>query len=147
MEKINFQNNVTKANAETMTQFQDNIENAINEVIESGSNENGSYIKYSNGTMICYKTLTGKVDILTSTMDGAFYYGAVDLGNMPQTFLTRPTIIVSPQTQSGTQYFLSGTVGTSYGTNSSFGQVSLLRPSTRTELAYILDVVAIGNWK
>lgn len=30
MEKINFQNNVTKANAETMTQFQDNIENAIN---------------------------------------------------------------------------------------------------------------------
>ena len=32
MEKINFQNNVTKANAETMTQFQDNIENAINEI-------------------------------------------------------------------------------------------------------------------
>lgn len=30
MEKINFQNNITKANAETMTQFQDNIENAIN---------------------------------------------------------------------------------------------------------------------
>lgn len=33
MEKINFQNNVTKASAETMTQFQDNIENAINEVL------------------------------------------------------------------------------------------------------------------
>lgn len=32
MEKINFQNNVTKANAETMTQFQNNIENAINEI-------------------------------------------------------------------------------------------------------------------
>ena len=32
MEKINFQNNITKANAETMTQFQDNIENAINEI-------------------------------------------------------------------------------------------------------------------
>lgn len=31
MEKINFQNNITKANAETMTQFQNNIENAINE--------------------------------------------------------------------------------------------------------------------
>lgn len=32
MEKINFQNNVTKANAETMNQLQDNIEIAINEV-------------------------------------------------------------------------------------------------------------------
>ena len=32
MEKINFQNNVTKANAETMNIFQDNIENAINEI-------------------------------------------------------------------------------------------------------------------
>lgn len=32
MEKINFQNNITKASAETMTQFQNNIENAINEI-------------------------------------------------------------------------------------------------------------------
>lgn len=30
MEKINFQNNITKANTETMNQFQDNIEKAIN---------------------------------------------------------------------------------------------------------------------
>lgn len=30
MEKINFQNNITKANAETMNQLQDNVENAIN---------------------------------------------------------------------------------------------------------------------
>lgn len=33
MEKINFQDNITKANAETMNTFQDNIENAINEVL------------------------------------------------------------------------------------------------------------------
>lgn len=32
MEKINFQDNITKANAETMNTFQDNIENAINEI-------------------------------------------------------------------------------------------------------------------
>lgn len=32
MEKINFQNNITKANAETMNQFQDNIENALSDV-------------------------------------------------------------------------------------------------------------------
>lgn len=32
MEKINFQNNVTKANANTFNTMQDNIENAINSV-------------------------------------------------------------------------------------------------------------------
>lgn len=32
MEKINFQNNVTKANADTFNTMQDNIENAINSV-------------------------------------------------------------------------------------------------------------------
>lgn len=33
MEKINFQDNITKANAETMNTFQNNIEKAINEVL------------------------------------------------------------------------------------------------------------------
>lgn len=32
MEKINFQNNITKANAETMNQLQTNVENAINNI-------------------------------------------------------------------------------------------------------------------
>ena len=32
MEKINFQDNITKANAKTMNTFQDNVENAINEI-------------------------------------------------------------------------------------------------------------------
>lgn len=32
MEKINFQDNITKANAQTMNQFQSNIENAINSI-------------------------------------------------------------------------------------------------------------------
>ena len=41
MEKINFINNQTPASATTMNTFQNNIENAINGVIESGSNTNG----------------------------------------------------------------------------------------------------------
>lgn len=32
MEKINFQDNITKANAQTMNQFQNNIENALSDV-------------------------------------------------------------------------------------------------------------------
>lgn len=61
MEKIEFINNVTKMNADTMNQFQDNIENAIlnnQEIEEVIQNENDGAIKYKNGLMICYGSVT-----------------------------------------------------------------------------------------
>lgn len=119
----------------------------INGIVESGSNDNGSWIKWSDGTMIVRKTVLGTVDISSSTMSGAFYYGQVNLGSLPVSFIERPTIIVSPQTQSGTQYFLAGAPGGTYGTASTWGIVTLLRPASRTGVAYVLDAVAIGKWK
>lgn len=115
--------------------------------IEKGENENGAYIKFPDGTLICRKTVQGTVDVDTSTMGGAFYYGRVNLGNVPYNFIERPTYIVSPNTVSGTQYFLSGASGTAYGDATTFPTVTLLRPAIRTGLAYILDVVGIGRWK
>lgn len=40
MEKINFQNNVTKVNADTFNTFQDNIENGINAAVKTNINLN-----------------------------------------------------------------------------------------------------------
>ena len=52
MEKINFQNNITKANAQTMNQFQNNIENAINEkntnIITASFSENYTLVNNSS---------------------------------------------------------------------------------------------------
>lgn len=52
MEKINFQDNITKANAQTMNQLQTNIENAINEkntnIITASFSEN--YTLVNNGS-------------------------------------------------------------------------------------------------
>ena len=61
MEKINFQNNVTKANAETMTQFQDNIEKSVCPV--------GTIVSYAgltapNGWLICNGQSLSKNDYL-----------------------------------------------------------------------------------
>ena len=55
MEKINFVNGQSPyISATNLNNLQDNVGNAINEIIESGSNENGKYIKFSDGTLICY---------------------------------------------------------------------------------------------
>lgn len=55
MEKINFVNGQSPyISATNLNNLQDNVENAINGIIESGSNANGNYIKYADGTLICY---------------------------------------------------------------------------------------------
>lgn len=46
----------TPLKAFNLNKMQDNIEEAINGVVESGSNANGSYIKFTDGTMICTGT-------------------------------------------------------------------------------------------
>ena len=96
MEKINFINNQAPAlNATNLNQLQTNIENAINSVVESGSNDNGSWIKYSDGTMICYKS-TGEIDMNITTPWGSLYEGNISVGNLPAEFIETPTIFVTP---------------------------------------------------
>lgn len=61
MEKINFQNNITKANAETMNQLQDNIEKSVCPV--------GTIVSYAgltapNGWLICNGQSLSKNDYL-----------------------------------------------------------------------------------
>ena len=84
MEKINFVNNSEPyLSAENLNQMQDNIENAVNALVESGSNDNGSYIKFADGTMICrgnfecaansgQKTVTLPVAFIDNTYDIIF---------------------------------------------------------------------------
>lgn len=62
------------------------LSDTIGEIIESGSNANGEYIKFSNGKMICTKMITLQVNcnnswgVLYENSDGA------NLGSWSQTF-------------------------------------------------------------
>lgn len=115
-------------------------------IFDSGSNSNGSYIKYSDGTMICYKKVTGSADITTAW--GSLYTSSsVSLGNWAATFSTAPVASVYAQCQSGTQYMLStSNVADTTGTTSA-GSVTLIRPSSRSGTAYILYCIGIGKWR
>ena len=115
-------------------------------IIEEGSNSSGNYIKWGSGLMICYKTISGSANI--STAWGALYTsGEIGLGFFPATFTSRPTITVAPQTQTGTQFMLTGTSQGDYGNESWAGSVCMIRPNSRNSVAYIFDVIAIGRWK
>lgn len=89
MEKIIFEDlpsTNTPLNAENLNQIQENVEEAINGIVESGSNDNGSWIKFADGTMICTQNFVLTVPITLGGNNG--YYARVENGipDYPQTF-------------------------------------------------------------
>ena len=120
--------------------------NYINGIVESGSNTNGSWTKLADGTMIINKTVSGTANI-TNAWGSLYISNEINLGNFPVAFIEMPTIVVSPQTQTGTQYMLAGQAGSGYGSETNAGNVALVRPNSRTGVAYRLEVIAKGKWK
>lgn len=62
--------NVNKVTADDMNE----IKNVVNGMIESGSNDNGRWIKYSDGTLIQYGSINKNVSITTLSNAGKYYY-------------------------------------------------------------------------
>lgn len=142
MQKINFQDlpsTSTPLNASNLNQLQTNVENAINEVVESGENANGNYVKYADGTMICYGNASGTT---TTNQD---YYGFCKRTNdvsfsYSQTFISAPiaTITVSISSYISDYIIESTTTGAT---------VRILINKNDTGLSYTISYIAIGKWK
>lgn len=121
-----------------------NLKSYLNSIYESGSNSNGSYIKYNDGTMICYKTVTGTVD-LTEQYYGYFYHNADDkyfnLGDYARPFISRP--ICSITFRGGNSQWI-GSIQNQSATH--IGDLHIISVTSKTAGAYY-DVIAIGRWK
>ena len=120
----------------------------INGIIESGSGTYFNYIKYANGTLIQYGTIS-----LTPTFGtwGSLYSADVDMTSytFPVSFVSKPVI-----TANGTGGASGGNVwvarvglpaGDTSG-NTSPGTITVVRPTTWSG-AVFLNITAIGKWK
>lgn len=110
-------------------------------IVESGSNDNGSWIKFSDGTMICYKS-TGEISMNITTPWGSLYEGNVSLGNFPAEFIETPKISVTP--------FGSGMLieqGGIDASETSWGIVTGARPNSVENVKARFHLMAIGKWK
>ena len=118
------------------------------EIIESGYTDEGYYYeKRADGRMEVTMTVEGSIDI-SKAWGNMYVSNDLRLPNYPVPFIERPTVVVSPQTQSGTQFILIGHGGSGNNSTENFpGYVALARPNSRTGVAYILDVIAKGKWK
>ena len=110
-------------------------------VIESGSNANGRYIKFADGTMICNKVFTS-ISVAISTEWGSLYVsGNIGLGNWAAAFIATP--VVSYSCNSGT-YFLIFPWGAQTATTA--GVVNIARPVTDGAVPRSFNVIGIGRW-
>ena len=99
---------------------------------------NNSYIKYSDGTMIQFKTIN-----FTPSMQqwSQLYYADIDLGNFDKEFISIPIVTA---TLKSNQYWIGGISNT---TKTSIGNVRILRQINASNQSTDICIIAIGRWK
>ena len=118
------------------------VDNKLAQIIQSGSNANGSYIKYSDGTMICY----GNYSFNSSNSDywGNFYRSENYTINFPQEFSTTPIVNVTPNSDDGG---ISAVLNTVSLNTFKMCQLKSKGINQNTDLSNSGQYVAIGRWK
>ena len=116
---------------------------AINSVVESGSNANGNWVKFADGTMICTKKVTGQAKI-TATWGNLYDTGdnPLDLGNWAIPFIDIPTTSVN--FTGGNGQWVEGFSKTP--TKESVGKITIASATSKIANSYY-DVIGIGKWK
>lgn len=148
MEKINFINNQAPAlSATNLNQLQTNIENAINSVVESGTNSNGSWIKFSDGTMICRATKELSNVAITNNINNGSFYCSEELtpfNNFPKDFIEVPySCTINSFSSSGYGSWILKKYPPSLSNINSF----IIAGTWSTTQNFVVSYIATGRWK
>lgn len=132
--KTNWVNDVTPANATNMN----NIENGIfdNSINDKKLEELSGYVKYENGLMIQWKTITATVG---GTSWGNVYYSDHEMGNWEIPFTTLFTAWSSIETS---QHWCTN----ANQSKTSAGLIRTFRPNAGT-ISTRLTIFGLGLWK
>lgn len=116
----------------------------INGIIESGSNTNGNWIKFVDGTMITYKEI--EVEMACNTAWGNLFVGNYATAiNFPQTFKELPKVLIDLKLKDGACFKVEWEVPII--TTSSYKNVGIGRATTSNSVGITITLYAIGKWK
>lgn len=132
------------------TSAKDNLVSAINGVntilgtlIESGTNSNGTYIKYSNGIMMCTKRVQFSTPFNVAW--GVFYEtpNPIPVGSFAMPFIEIP--ILSVASSIGSSVIFESPI---WLTETGIQGIILMRPvKSDYAMSGSFDIIAIGKWK
>lgn len=113
--------------------------NSTGAIIERGTNANGEYTKFLDGTLICTRTVDN-TDTVSSAATGLFI-GSTFSWNYPQAFYAAPTFFGSAKAPNAVSFLSNNFASASQG--SYFNVAAVAQPSR----VYSTWLVAIGRWK
>ena len=110
-------------------------------IVESGSNDNGSWIKYSDGRLITMHKVTRT--LARTSAWGNMYESTTqaDLGNYPMAFKDIPFVYVTLHDVNATMEAIQ------YSSASNAGKVFVMAPTSSEGANYVFHILAIGKWK
>ena len=109
---------------------------------ESGSNANGRYIKYSDGTLICYGTDSASYAITNAA--GSVWFSGSQTKTFAHAFVSAPQVSVRASNDGASSISWTG-VGNQATTSTNFLFAYLSATSHTTTMTS--DFIAIGQWK
>jgi len=107
---------------------------------ESSFNANNGYVKFGDGTAICWKNMSTTVTINNNFGNTTLKYGSVDCGSMPITFKNEPFVTVS---NNGIPW-----AALNYATSrkSSWGTIKCFYTYNLSDYSVNIQLFAIGRW-
>ena len=111
-------------------------------IVSSGSNNNGTWIRYADGTQICTKSITAIVSFTTAF--GSWYEtpNAVSFGNWATPFINNDIVITV-----GVISRACVVEAIQLSSATSAGQSYLMRPANVANQDVKIHLIAIGRWK
>lgn len=112
---------------------------------ESGSNNYGEWVKFSDGTMICYREIEIEFDV--STLWGSLYVGENTTGwDFAQNFKTIPKVLVDIKNV-GSSSLIPANYRAPIISTSSYRNIAVIRPTSNDQVTATVTIFAIGKWK
>lgn len=123
-------------------------------LIEFGSNENGNWLKYADGTMICYNKISITNNALTSCNfdNGCYRSSSIEMGKFAQEFVAKPNISfhIESCTKENVPKWIADNYNSTYvGNGANVGRVFIMFLGQNSGGSMNADIsyIAIGRWK
>ncbi len=114
---------------------------SISDIVETGSNENGNFVKYRNGIMECWGEISLTLDI-NVTYGSLFRSNAISAIVYPQEFIVIPSFIINTTYSTATCW----TSCVLQGTTTASPTYYLVKATTGTGVSLTLSWKATGKW-
>ncbi|MCL8306349.1 hypothetical protein [Pseudomonas putida] len=108
-------------------------------IIERGSNANGDYVKFADGTLICWKIHTVTTGV-TASGGSVFFSGALAVGAWATPFVSKPTRVFMPDGGAWSQASSADWDGVTAGT------YQLVRYVSTPVTTWSTSIIGIGRW-